>query len=398
MICQNPSPNRSPPPHRSPAEEAGGTHQQDQDQHQQRNRQAQLRPEEDGAEGIGAGHVLHHADDQAAHHGAGRAVQTAKDGGGEREQDHPQHGDEVQEEDGRHQDAAHRANHGGEDPTQHEHLSHVDPHEARGHRVLGRGPYRQSQLGVIEQQVQGQHDGHGDDEDHQLVLRDAGEAEVRYLQLGAEWGGRESLGQLSLRPDERRQAVEYYEQAKRHYHRVEDRAALHRPDHRPLYQGAYGAGEGEDENEDDPVVDVRLDERPAHECDEERHLALGEVDDVRAAVNEDDTKGDEAVDAAGGHPRNYLAEEEVRVFPGWLGRQERRRRSGEDGRYLAKRFHLQLLNIPGRSVAPFRPASAPPPSPLSRCSLSQARSRTGLWREPGPRSATPGGSLCFPRG
>ena len=114
--------------------------------------------------------------------------------------------------------------------------------------------------------------------------------------MGSQGGGGESLGQLTLGPDEGDQTPDHDEQPERDDHRVQDRSALDGPDDRALDERPHRPGQGQEDEEDQPVVGASRaqgqKQGPADEGDEEGHLALGEVEDVRAPVDEDDAQGD----------------------------------------------------------------------------------------------------------
>src|SRR3954452_23947500 len=128
------------------AEQAGGTHDQHADDDGQRHRQLEL-----GADHIGAGEVLEHADREAAEHRAGRVVDAAHQRAGEGiEQDAEHHGG-VEEHDRRHHHAGYRADRRRQTPAQRQHPADPDADEARRARVVGRGAHPETELGEAEE-------------------------------------------------------------------------------------------------------------------------------------------------------------------------------------------------------------------------------------------------------
>ena len=73
----------------------------------------------------------------------------------------------------------------------------------------------------------------------------------------------------------------------------------------------HAAEEREHEREEEraPVRDAPVEQLPADEGREHRHLALREVDDPRRAVDQDEREREQRVDAAGRDPRHDLLEE-----------------------------------------------------------------------------------------
>ena len=83
---------------------------------------------------------------------------TAQDGGGEGEYEDAEHEAGVKKGDGGDEHARQPAHGRRKRPAHGQHASHVDAHELAGQPVLGGGPHRQPQLGVVKEPVKESHD------------------------------------------------------------------------------------------------------------------------------------------------------------------------------------------------------------------------------------------------
>ena len=109
-------------------------------------------------------------------------------------------------------------------------------------------------------------------------------------------------------PDPGGRAVQQDQEPDRHRHDGERLRARHGVDHEPLDHDAADERDHEREEEGDPVRHAAVEQLPADEGREHRHLALREVDDARRAVDQDEREREQRVHAARRDPRDDLLE------------------------------------------------------------------------------------------
>jgi len=133
------------------------------------------------------------------------------------------------------------------------------------------------------------------DRDASDVPRLVGERAVERLHLGS--------------PDPAGQPIQEDQEPDRDDHDHDLGPVLDRTDHDTLHGRPADEGEHERQRERGPVREAVVHQRPRDVGGEGRHLALGEVDDVGGAVDENERQGEAREDRAGGETAHDLLDE-----------------------------------------------------------------------------------------
>ena len=176
-------------------------------------------------------------------------------------------------------------------------------------RIERRGPHRQPQLGVAEEQI----DGDQHDERHrrgaQFMTRDIAAEQHR----SAGERRREGLDHVVEGPAGA--AVDDQQQADEHTDRRKHRRIHHRSHQNAFDQQADEEGDHDGDDEGDPVRQAEVDQGQGDVGGERRHLALGEVHVMRRLVDHHQRQRHGGVDPAAGNSRQDLMEHAFHAPP-----------------------------------------------------------------------------------
>ena len=176
--------------------------------------------------------------------------------------------------------------------------------------VVDHGPHGHAGAGAGEQQTDAHGDEHTAAQGDRLVVGDvdAEELELRRVAEEQAVGARHAGAPDPLRQRDQPQHDADGDDDFGHVSR------LAQPPHDPdveddAQQGSQHDEHGEERERRRPVPAVA--ELPVGECRQHRHGALGEVEDARGRVGQDETGGRDPVDGAGDQPEDRVGEEQV---------------------------------------------------------------------------------------
>ena len=217
---------------------------------------------------------------------------------------------DVEREDGCEQDAGQRREHAADDPTRRGRNVGILAVEAREVPVVDDCSHRDAEPCAGEQRPQAERDARGDGEHDEVVPRDWRSRDVHDV-CAVEPRERRGRRELGRRPHDRTDPQQRHEQADRdddlrdrgrapevpHDDPLDDEAHERRLDEQ--HRGDRGGGRP-------MMLDAQI---PIRERRDHRHCTVGEVEDSRCRVGDDEAARRDEVDAGEREPEDRVAEE-----------------------------------------------------------------------------------------